>query len=418
MRRENINASADENNNSALIEELKQRLIEKRVLAYITKVIRNSPFGCCFVSQAVIRRALRIRKQSVTDACRNITDRGELIRIPADNKNRENPKHYYFLPDSTAIAELCGNSIKSSFSNNKEQENEESRVPPKSIQPERTEAAEVEAVRIDSAANFSEVKSWINSDKISLIEKYLNAGLMVTPLIERGKIPPSGWSKKYLRTLSKDELLNYFRENPQANVGCWMPENLVVVDADDLDGFYRITNGETWETLTVSSGRSEGGLHLWFRHEGTIGSSTGIRSDLDYKSTGSLVVLPPSVHKSGAVYQWSNLAAPIDAPTLIQELYDTRQNLKNGAVTELFENAKKGFFPFITAESVIPQGQRYDQLFRLGRYLKHRMNTEQVTAELDRYNWLCCQPPLDEKRMNKLVRDVLFGADRKDFRKS
>src|SRR5215213_5810322 len=139
MRRENINASADENNNSALIDELKQRLIEKRVLAYITKVIRNSPFGCCFVSQAVIRRALHIRKQSVTDACRNITERGELIRIPAGNKNRENPKYYYLLPNSTAIAELGRNSIKSSFSKNKKQKNEVSVIPPQSSGAGRTE---------------------------------------------------------------------------------------------------------------------------------------------------------------------------------------------------------------------------------------------------------------------------------------
>ncbi len=120
MRKGNIDASADENNNSAFIDELKQRLIEKRVLAYITKVIRTSSLGYCCVSQAVIRRALHIRKQAVTDACRNITKRGELIRFAAGKKNRKNPKCYYFLPTSTAIAELSGNSIKSSFSNNKD----------------------------------------------------------------------------------------------------------------------------------------------------------------------------------------------------------------------------------------------------------------------------------------------------------
>jgi hypothetical protein len=414
MQRGNKNLPADENNYSALINDLKQRRIEKRVLAYIKKIIRNSVGGYCCVSQAVIRKALKVRKQRITDACRNITERGELIRIDAYNKNRENPKPYYFLP----TAELSGNSIKSSLSSNGEQQNEASVTPDKRSKSERKEAAEIEAGRIEVAPNFLDVGSWNNLERLSLIEKYLDAGLDVTPLIERGKTPPEGWTKKYLRTLSRNELLNYFVQNPQANVGCWMPENMAVVDADDLKEFYRLTGGEIWETLTASSGRSEGGLHFWFRHSGTVGSGNGIRPDLDFKGSGCLVVLPPSVHKSGEQYRWNNLVEPIDAPQLIQDLYNTRDSLKKNAEFTLAETARRGFFPFLTAETILEEGHRYDQLFRFGRSLRHWLNTEEVKSELDRYNQLCCQPQLDEMRMRKLVKDVLFGANRKDFRSS
>lgn len=414
MYRGNLSTTSDENIYSAFIDDIKQRRIEKRVLAYIKKVIRNSAGGYCCVSQAVIRKALKVRKQTITDACRNITERGELIRIDAYNKNRKNPKPYYFLPD----AELSGNSIKSSLSSNGEQQNEASVTPDERSKSERMEAAELEAGRIEVAPNFLDVGSWSNLDKISLIEKYLDAGLEVTPLIERGKIPPKGWSKDYIRTLSRNELLNYFVQNPQANVGCWMSENMVVVDADDLKEFYRLTGGEIWETLTASSGREEGGLHFWFRHCGAIGSGNGIRPDLDYKGSGCLVVLPPSVHKSGEQYRWNNLVAPIDAPQLIQDLYDTRDSLKNNAKFTLAETARRGFFPFLTAETVLEEGHRYDQLFRFGRGMRHSMKSDEVKSELDRYNQLCCQPPLDEMRMRKLVKDVLFGANRKDFRSS
>lgn len=412
MYRGNINLPADETNYTALIDDLKQRQVEKRVLAYIKKVIRNSPNSCCFVSQAVIRKALKVRKQAITDACRNIVKRGELIRIEVENKNRKNKKPIYFLPD----AELSGNSIKSSFSSDEKRQNEVLVIPHKRNELEGIETAEIEAERIESEPNFSDVGSWKNLGKISLIEKYLDAGLMVTPLIEGGKIPPKGWTKKYLRTLSRNELLDYFRQNPQANVGCWMPENMVVVDADDLDEFYRLTDGEVWETLTVSSGRKEGGLHFWFRHCGTVGSGNGIRPDLDFKGSGCLIVLPPSVHKSGEEYRWNNLVAPINAPPLIQDLYDTRDSLKNDAKFTITETARRGFFPFITAETVLEQGHRYNQLFRFGRSLRHWLNTEEVKSELHRYNQLCCQPPLNEERMRKLINDVLFGADRKDFR--
>src|SRR5688500_5428700 len=98
MYRENINpSSADESDYSALIDDLKQKHVEKRILAYIKKVIRNSAGGYCCIRQEVIRKALGIRKQAVSDGCRNIAQRGELVRIPVNNKNRKNPKYYYFL---------------------------------------------------------------------------------------------------------------------------------------------------------------------------------------------------------------------------------------------------------------------------------------------------------------------------------
>lgn len=410
MYREIITPSADENNFSAFIKDAKQRQVEKRILGYIKKVIRNSPNGYCCVKQEVIRKALKVRKQSVTDACRAIVERGELIRIEVKNKNRKNPKYYYFLP----TAELSGNSIKSSYS----QEGTRTKEAYSQIEDLlKIKAERIEAGRIKVVPNFFEIESWKNLDKISLIEKYIDAGLMVTPLVEGKKFPPQGWSKEYLRTQSKDDLLNYFRQNPQPDVGCWMPNNYVVVDADDLNEFYRLTDGETWETLTVTSGRAEGGLHFWFRHGGTIGSGTGIRPNLDYKSSGSLVVLPPSVHKSGAVYQWKNLVAPADAPQLIQDLYDTRENLKKDTALERIETARHSSLPTLTADTVLKEKERYKRLFPIGRRLRFRLDAEQVAAKLHRLNQLCCRPPLNEKRMRKLINDVLFSANRIDFRK-
>jgi hypothetical protein len=410
MYREIITPSADENNYSAFIDDSKQGQVEKRILAYIKKVISNSANGYCCVSQAVIRRALKVRKQSVTDACRAIVERGDLIRIEVKNKNRKNQKYYYFLPN----AELSGNSNKSSFS----QEGASTKEAYSKIEESLKIVAErIEAERIKIVPNFLEIESWKNLDKISLVEKYLDAGLMVTPLVEGKKFPPQGWSKEYLRTQSKDDLLNYFRQNPQSDVGCWMPNNFVVVDADDLDEFYRLTGGETWETLTVTSGREEGGLHFWFRHGGTIGSGAGIRPNLDYKSSGSLVVLPPSVHKSGAVYQWKNLVAPADAPQLIQNLYDTRENLKKDTELERVEAARWSSLPTLTADTVLTEKKRYKRLFPIGRRLRFRLDAEQVAAELHRLNQLCCRPPLNEERMRKLINDVLFGANKIDFRK-
>lgn len=414
MYRGNINLPADETDYSALIDDLKQRQIEKRVLAYIKKVIRNSPNSCCFVSQAVIRKTLKVRKQAITDACRNITERGELIRIDTNNKNRKNAKPIYFLPD----AELSGNSIKSSFLSEGETQNEVSVIPHERSESRRIEEVEIEAGRLELAPNFSDVDKWKNLDRLSLIEKYLDAGLMITPLIERGKRPPEGWNKEKLRKTSKEEMLNFFAQNPELNVGCWMPSKLVAADIDDLVNFYALNGGEIYDTLAATSGRENGGAHYYFFHNGNIGTATELKDKtLDLKTNGSLMVLPPSIHKSGTAYKWSNLVTPQPAPDLIYELYDTRPTFRPDAESSVTDQAQRSSSPFLTAETVLKETERYNHLFPVGRRLRFRLDAEQVTAELNRYNQLCCKPPLNEERMRKLINDVLFSADRKDFRK-
>lgn len=415
MRR-SIPRPAVENEASAIIEELKQKQIEKRVLAYITKVIRNSPLNYCCVSQDKMRKAITdrkgngkrkgFRKQAIADACRNLARRGELIRIAVNNRNRRNPKYYYFLPD----AELHGNPNKSLFSRKEDNE----KVNP-NFTDERKISDEVGKAFEEAEINFSEVGSWNDFGRLELMKKYLDAGLMLTPLIEKGKIPPAGWDIPKLRSLSKTELLDFFAANPNLNVGCWLPEKFVVVDADNLDEFYQLTSGETWDTLTATSGREEGGLHFWFRHCGTIESVIGIRPHLDYLAQGRLVVLPPSVHKSGAVYRWNNLTAPIEAPQLIQDLFDTREKKVEQRAVELADNYQYGRSRLPSNNAVFEKGKRYPKLFGIGRGLRWRLSAEQVATELVAINQQCCRPPLDDKRMRKLVLDVLYGVNRKEF---
>lgn len=401
------------------VDDLKQKRIEKRVLAYVTKIIKDK--GSCFMSQERIRLAIfnkktgkGFRKQAIVDALRSLTANGKLVKIEVENKNRKNKKPIYFLPD----VELSGNSSKSSFFYEHTFHKAENLKIEKNIIPNPKEGKEEGRDEVNNflRPNFFEVGTWQNLSRLELIEKYLDAGLMVTPLIPNGKIPPATWDKEKLRTKSKKELLDDFEANPQWNVGCWVSENFVVVDADDLEKFSELTGGEIWETLTVKSGRENGGLHYWFSHGGTIGSGVKIRPDLDYKSSRSLIVLPPSVHASGKQYTWQTLVAPIVAPQVIQNLYDTRPKKEAVADAEVeVKKVKKGKSASLRDDVVLNEKQRYDALFAEGRRVRHWMDAEQVENELHRLNKLHCQPMLDAKRMNKLVTDVLNGANRRDY---
>ena len=377
---------------SAHIQPPSEVALDVRILAYVTAVILNSPNDYCCVSQEVIRTKLEVRKQAVVESLRRLVEQGKLIRSAGENRNRKSPKYYYRLP----AEKLSGNSIKSSFLKS-------------IVTKEKKEEVLIEE-RKD--IGLTGVSKWRNLGRLELIEAYIDSGLEITPLIEKDKRPLTGWNKDYRRNQSKDQLLKYFVENPNLNIGCWMPENLVAVDVDDEEAFYKLTNGETWDTLTSSSGR---GFHYWFTHCGTIGSGNGIRPHLDYKTRGSLVVLPPSIHWSGRPYEWTVLVEPINAPQVIQEFYDTRENIKSVPTTsENFQTSRK-FSPLLTKGVILVEGQRYDQLFRFGRQLRWRMNTEDLAAKLHDYNDACCKPPLNGRRMRELLDDVISGAIEKIF---
>ncbi len=145
------------------------------------------------------------------------------------------------------------------------------------------------------------------------------------------------------------------------------------------------------------------------------------------------MVLPPSIHKTGRQYEWVNLTEPIDAPDIVHELYQTRENLKVGNPTKEFSSSsldagesliccsnlgdskQRNESKILTVSENLYQGERYNRLFRLGRKLRWRRTFDQLTDELHRLNRIYCKPELDEGRMQKLLTDVKFGSNTKEF---
>lgn len=118
-------------------------------------------------------------------------------------------------------------------------------------------------------------------------------------------------------TVDHEQIQGWWSRWPTANIGAQVPHALIVFDIDPrsggLDGWQRLTeNHDVPETLTVVSGREDGGTHRYFvRPPGQI-TSAKVPRGIDLKRSGYMV-MPPSLHPvTGRPYIWHDvLAAPL-----------------------------------------------------------------------------------------------------------
>ena len=130
-----------------------------------------------------------------------------------------------------------------------------------------------------------------------------------------------------LKDASSDpaQIRRWWTRWPGANVAVatGASSGLFVVDVDGPAGdlalrALELRHGPLPATLTATSGRVDGGRHLYFRHPGA-GRHVTTRRDaigpsVDVRGDGGYVVIPPSTHASGRSYVWVGAAEPAEAP--------------------------------------------------------------------------------------------------------
>lgn len=172
-------------------------------------------------------------------------------------------------------------------------------------------------------------------------DAYVAKGWHVLPV--EGKIP---LTKNGLKdaTNNADAVAFWFAiEYPEANIAIRTGaiSGLVVLDIDKKNGgleSYESIRARLPQTPTVRTGG--GGLHLYFKHPGgEVKNSAGkIAPGIDLRGDNGYVVAPPSLHDSGANYEWEILPSEVplaDLPAFLLEEKKEHQPL------ELFKEGKR-----------------------------------------------------------------------------
>jgi hypothetical protein len=212
-----------------------------------------------------------------------------------------------------------------------------------------------------------------------------------------------GWPVAATSDIAQLEVWQH--QHPVCNWGLatGKPSGLVVIDVDGAEGRASLADLERQgltlpATLTVTTGRTDGGEHRYYR----LPSGIDIRNDqsgkigahVDVRGTGGFVVCPPSIHASGKHYRFIDPSAPVaELPRWVIERLTVRPPM-----------------PFATAQAspqAVGEGSRTNTLVSLAGTMQRReMSLEAIEAALLAENAARCSPPLPEAKVRAIARDI------------
>jgi Protein of unknown function (DUF3631)/Bifunctional DNA primase/polymerase, N-terminal/Primase C terminal 1 (PriCT-1) len=222
------------------------------------------------------------------------------------------------------------------------------------------------------------------------------------PVEEKGKRPLlADWQRK--ATCDVETLKAWFHQYPGCNWGLatGSKSGVFVVDVDGEEGAAKIREisehyGYDWtETLSVKTAR---GAHLYFNYpqQEIRNSVSKLGRGLDVRGEGGYVLVPPSVHPSGAIYRWNGHGE------------DTETMLAPGWLLEMITTRAKHTGPrFAGGDEIIPEGRRNTTLTTLaGAMRRQGMTPQAIEAALLAENAGRCRPPLPESEVQEIARSV------------
>jgi len=244
---------------------------------------------------------------------------------------------------------------------------------------------------------------------------YAGLGWSVLPVRGGEKRPLIAWTELQARRADADEVRDWYRQWPDANVGVVTGaiSNLLVLDIDpghggddSLTGWSE-RHGPLPDTVTARTGG--GGRHYYFAHPGgEVRNRAAIAPGIDLRGDGGMVVAPPSRHPSGRRYAWADghdpeslaLAPP---PAWLLRLLGRRPPLRGHPLPWWRALVRAG----------VGEGGRNSTIASLtGHLLYHGVDREVLSELLLCWNRVRCRPPLDDAEVLRTIDSIIRTHER------
>lgn len=244
-------------------------------------------------------------------------------------------------------------------------------------------------------------------NKAEVAKRYVALGWSTLPLRPRDKRPLIPWAHLQNKRPSEDDIAEWFRRWPDANIGIVTGEvsNLIVLDVDPKHGgdvaLERLERRYRPLPITVEAITGGGGRHLYFTHPGLLTRNrAGLAQGIDLRGDGGYIVAPPSIHPSGGSYEWVPghrpdeialapfprwLIAPIHGARIGRSVSDWRLLVREG----------------------VAEGQRNSTIASLtGHLLWHNVDPCVALELMLAWNRMRCRPPLDDAEVADVVASI------------
>ena len=222
-------------------------------------------------------------------------------------------------------------------------------------------------------------------------ERYAAKGRAIFPIAQRDKVPLTTDGFKSA-TAKPDQVLLWWTATPEANIG-FVPGSVGLLVLD-LDGPEATAEAQALGLLSepttcVATARGE---HRYYRHPGGMIGNRKLSAHIDVRADAGYVLLPPSVHPSGAVYRWSDRSAPAVLPPAVVAML-AEPDSSPGLADEL--------------PGTIHEGGRNAWLTSLAGSARRRGATpEAILAMLQVENGARCRPPLSPRELASIAASV------------
>jgi hypothetical protein len=224
--------------------------------------------------------------------------------------------------------------------------------------------------------------------------KYSELGWSVFPIKEGTKDQPLiKWKQYQTERPAKEQIISWWTQRPQANIGVVTGaiSNLVVVDIEkggSAEGFFP----------TITSKTGGGGRHLLYKHPGhEVKNRTRITELTDIRGDGGYIVAPPSISEKGK-YDW------ILSPWEI-EIEEYPANFIN-RITDRTPQTEVTEQP----DAPVPVGQRNDAAARYAGKVLNKLPAELWDVAgwgaLKEWNTKLTEEPLDEEEVRAVFESI------------
>ena len=211
-------------------------------------------------------------------------------------------------------------------------------------------------------------------------------------------------------TTDAEQIKSWWAKHPNANVA--MPtgavSGTVVLDVDPRHGgdvgFDELVAENATLPDAPESLTSGGGRHIVLKHPGghiKCDNAGKLAPGVDVKGDGGYVMLPPSLHPDGSVYEWELSSHIADVPPPPCPAWLAERLAAGGEAT------RHGGTGAASDGNVIPEGQRNDALARLaGGMRRMGMAEPEILAALAQTNDNRCNPPLSQAEVSRITASI------------